>query len=181
MAEITTVKRDLDPKALIWPLIILLIVAGTIWGIINYFNNRKTTVEPTVELTTPVDGESYDTEKITVQGKTNSTKVEVSINGNNVSVAKDGAFSTEVPLKSGTNTIGIVATTTDGKKAERNVTVYRKDASVVNDTSVNPTAGADLSNSGPETLWIPEASMLALAAAGYYGSKKRLKETIKKS
>lgn len=180
MAEIHTVRREFDPKSLIWPLIILLVVAGTIWGIINYIGNRREAVDPTIDITSPVDGENYDTNQVTVQGKASTDDVNITVNGKEAEVQKDGGFSAQVPLAEGSNVIAITAESKSGKIAEKKITVFKKAAPVAQ-VPTNPSAGPDLSNSGPETLWIPEASLLALSAAGYYGTKKRLRQTIKKS
>jgi hypothetical protein len=179
MGENTIIKRDFDPKSLIVPLIILLVLLGVVWGIYNYYNNRSDVVDPTIEITTPVDGETYDSEKITVQGKANTNNLDLTVTGESVDVAKDGSFSTEVPLREGENLIGIVAKGSSGKTAERNITVFKRiEPPVANDV---PSTGADLSQTGPESFWIPEITLLSAAGASYYGSRKKLKQTIQKN
>lgn len=168
------VRRDFDPKSLIWPLVIFLVVIGVIWGIFNYISKRNLEVDPTIDITAPVDGETYTNETLTVQGKTNNNKINLMVNGNPVEVDKDGSFSGNVNLNPGQNSVGIVAETDAGKRAERTITVFRDGPTA---TVPSPVAGVDLSKTGPESFWIPEASALALAGASWYGTRKKLKES----
>lgn len=81
------------------------------------------TTPPVLNVTTPADGVSVNTEKILVKGITSdasSSPVTVSIDVNgtdqgSVSVSSDGSFSKEVTLVEGVNTITITSTDTIGK------------------------------------------------------------------
>jgi hypothetical protein len=176
MTEGTIVKKEFDPKSLVVPLIVLLVILGTIWGVINYYRGRDAAVAPSIQVTTPVDGETYESEQITVQGKTDDRNITIKIEGKEVAVARDGAFSTEVPLREGENSIGIIAQTKAGERVEKTLTVFRKVESPA--TGDVPGAGVDLTQTGPESFWIPEATLLSAAAASWYGSRKKLKKAL---
>ena len=70
------------------------------------------TVPPTLSITAPADKLITNKSTVTVTGKTDdvtSKPVTVTVNGTAVTVATDGTFSKDVTLKSGANTITIIA------------------------------------------------------------------------
>lgn len=90
------------------------------------------TVPPTLNVTSPAEGLITATQTVTVSGTTNdatSSPTIVTVNGNSVTVAANGTFSTTVTLAEGDNTITIIATDAAGKST----TVVRH---VTLDTSV---------------------------------------------
>lgn len=77
------------------------------------------TVPPALTITSPADGLITNKESLTVSGTTNdvtSTPVTVTVNGTPVTVQSNGSFTTIVTLKSGANTITVVATDAAGLK-----------------------------------------------------------------
>lgn len=83
------------------------------------------TVPPTLSVTAPTDGLITNKSTVTVTGKTNdatSKPVTVTVNGTAVTVGTDGAFSKDVTLANGSNTITIIAK----DKAGKTTTVTRK-------------------------------------------------------
>lgn len=84
------------------------------------------TAAPTLDVTTPVDNLLTNHSSVTVSGTAAAgsnavTLSSVTVNGSKVTIGSDGAFSTEVQLAEGANTITIVATDSLGK----NTTVVR--------------------------------------------------------
>lgn len=77
------------------------------------------TVPPALTITSPADGLITNEESLTVSGTTNdvtSTPVTVTVNGTPVTVQSNGSFTTTITLKSGANTITVVATDAAGLK-----------------------------------------------------------------
>lgn len=77
------------------------------------------TVPPTLSVTAPAEGLITNKSTVTVTGKTNdvtSKPVTVTVNGTAVTVGADGAFSKDVTLANGSNTITIIAKDKAGKK-----------------------------------------------------------------
>lgn len=84
------------------------------------------TVPPALTITSPADGLITNKESLTVSGTTNdvtSTPVTVTVNGTPVTVQANGSFSTTITLKSGANTITVVATDAAGLKTSITRTV----------------------------------------------------------
>lgn len=76
------------------------------------------TVPPTLSVSSPSDGYITNKNTITVSGTTNdvtSSPVTVTVNGKEVTVDSDGAFSTDITLTSGSNTITVIAKDSAGK------------------------------------------------------------------
>lgn len=76
------------------------------------------TVPPTLEVTAPANNIFTNVASCIVSGMTNdvtSSPVRLTVNGEEVDVAANGAFSTTITLKEGVNTITIVATDGVGK------------------------------------------------------------------
>lgn len=76
------------------------------------------TVPPTLSVTAPTDGLITNKSTVTVTGKTDdatSKPVTVTVNGTAVTVRTDGAFSKDVSLANGSNTITIIAKDMAGK------------------------------------------------------------------
>ena len=76
------------------------------------------TVPPTLSVTAPAEGLITKKSTVTVTGKTDdatSKPVTVTVNGTAVTVGTDGAFSKDVSLANGSNTITIIAKDKAGK------------------------------------------------------------------
>lgn len=76
------------------------------------------TVPPTLSVTAPAEGLITNKSTVTVTGKTDdatSKTVTVTVNGTAVTVGTDGAFSKDVTLVNGSNTITIIAKDKAGK------------------------------------------------------------------
>lgn len=76
------------------------------------------TVPPVLNVSQPTEGAVVSTASIVVSGTTNdstSSPVTLTVNGSAVTVGSGGAWSTNVSLSSGSNTITIVATDSAGK------------------------------------------------------------------
>lgn len=76
------------------------------------------TVPPTLSVASPAEGLITNNATLTVAGTTNdvtSSPVTLTVNGTAVAVDSDGAFSTEITLTNGSNTITVVATDSAGK------------------------------------------------------------------
>lgn len=76
------------------------------------------TIPPTLSVTAPTDGLITNKSTVTVTGKTDdatSKPVTVTVNGTAVTVGTDGAFSKDVSLANGSNTITIIAKDKAGK------------------------------------------------------------------
>ncbi len=111
---------------------------------------------PDLVIFEPASGVSVSNNNILVKGRTtNSSKIE--FNGKVISTDNNGNFSIPVDLKSGENTIAIVATSNNGQKHGENLLVY---ADLPTDTFMPPLAGhlsrdaLTLSISANDTSWI---------------------------
>lgn len=103
------------------------------------------TQAPTLNVTTPTEGLLTNSNKVTVSGTAAAgsdavTLSSVKINGETVSVGEGGAFSKEITLQEGENTITIVAEDSIGKTTSvtRHVTVDTK-APVISDVEAEAT------------------------------------------
>lgn len=168
---------SLEPRQIFLPLILLIILVGTIYGIINYQKRVKEERTPTVQVTRPEEGAVTKDSKIVVEGKT-STDASVRVNNNEASLDNEGNFVSEVNLESGDNTITVVSTGPNGKTA----IVTRK---VTREAVVEPTAGpavdpGKLSASGPEDIWLLGSGILSGATAAWYFTRKRLNDALSK-
>ncbi len=79
------------------------------------------TVAPTLTVSTPSDNLVTNEEEITVSGTTSditSSPVTVTINGEQVTVGENGAFSKQITLEPGENTITVIAKDSAGKTTE---------------------------------------------------------------
>ena len=86
-------------------------------------NVRRDTQAPIVSLTSPIDSLITNQQTVSVSGTVlDSTTVTLTINGNSVSIGVGGAFSYQLSVTEGMNTITIVATDAAGNKT----TVARK-------------------------------------------------------
>lgn len=86
------------------------------------------TIPPTLNVNTPAEGLVTNVAKLTVSGTTDdatSKPIIVTVNGQAVTVAEGGAFTKEITLTEGANTITVVATDKAGKSTTvvRNVTL----------------------------------------------------------
>lgn len=152
----------------------VIIYIGIIIGVVNYRANRVVT-PPRLDIITPVEGDTYSSDKVLIQGQTDPRETLI-INDQKVKADKEGEYSAEVPLQLGENSIRFEVT--KGKlKTEKIINVKR-----VNPVAEKPRVVAEngeLNNSGPETLWVFEAGMLAAAGAAYQTSKKRLELVLR--
>lgn len=98
-------KATLEPKLLIT--ILLGIFLLTIFGYIG-FQIYKFQKPPSLEITSPVPDSIIQTEKISVEGQTDSESI-IEVNGTAVETNEQGEFTYEVTLKEGLNTITIKA------------------------------------------------------------------------
>lgn len=80
-----------------------------------FFQYRAFTSPPSLEIQKPREGEVLFSDKTPLEGKTDSDAV-VSVNGQKIAVSDDGAFSTNINLSPGINTILIESVSKHGKK-----------------------------------------------------------------
>lgn len=199
MKEFLHKIKELKPTQLIIPVVIFVLFLGTIVGIIRYQQNVKLKKAPKLEIVGPADGAEVFDAQIVVQGKTNS-KNKVSVNNKETKVDSRGDFYAETPLSFGRNDLLIIAENKAGTKNEVIRTVIRKEPGVsasaqpevVSTSSNQATTGVttsaapsgdgkgNLTSSGPENFWIPEAMSISGAIAAWMVSRKRFKQTIRK-
>ena len=79
---------------------------------------------PSLEITSPHDGDTVDQSPITVTGKTDAN-VHVTVNDFWAISKDDGTFSYRLNLQSGDNHIKVIATDEAGNTAEKDITVKR--------------------------------------------------------
>lgn len=103
------------------------------------------TSAPTLNVTSPIDNLLTNSNKVTVAGTAAAgsdavTLASVKINGETVSVGEGGAFSKEITLQEGENTITVVAEDSIGKTTSvpRHVTVDTK-APIISDVEAEAT------------------------------------------
>lgn len=77
-----------------------------------------------LEVFTPVEKSTVDTETVSVTGKTSPVAI-VSVNGTLLKVAADGTFSTDVQLKPGPNVIQVVASNISGEQVGKVIALGR--------------------------------------------------------
>lgn len=152
----------------------VVIYIGILIGIANYRDDRVVT-PPRLDIITPVEGDTFSSDKILVQGKADP-RATVIINGQKVKADKEGKYSAEVPLQLGENPVRFEVT--KGKlKTEKLVNVSRVNPIV--EPAPQVTSQEKLNNSGPETFWVLEAATMAAAGAAYQTSRKRLQQSLK--
>ena len=103
------------------------------------------TSAPTLNVTSPTEGLLTNSNKVTVAGTAAAgsdavTLLSVKINGETVSVGSGGAFSKEIALSEGANTITVVAEDSIGKTTTvtRHVTVDTQ-APIISDVEAEAT------------------------------------------
>lgn len=103
------------------------------------------TSAPTLNVISPTEGLLTNSKKVTVSGTATAgsaavTLSKVTINGEEVAVGEGGAFSKEITLNEGANTISIVAEDSIGKttKVDRHVTVDTE-APIISDVEAEAT------------------------------------------
>lgn len=106
---------DLGNAIAVWPQWVVGWIRSDIWA--NHFN-----VPPFLAITNPANGEITNTTVITVSGKT-EPNVDLTVNGLVIAVGLDGAYSLELALKDGSNTINAKATDYAGLSTSKSVTV----------------------------------------------------------
>lgn len=195
MEEKTTLNekiKSIEPKKLILPVIILILFIGTIIGIINYQQKAKQEKAPKIEISKPQQNAILDDAQIVVEGKT-SPGAKVSVDSKEATADSKGQFALEAPLKEGENNLNITAVSKDGKKSTSTLKVVRatkqpaqpapstsQPQAVAQPQPVAEVADSNLSSSGPENFWIPEAMSLSAIGAAWAMSRKKFSEAIKK-
>jgi uncharacterized protein YneF (UPF0154 family) len=177
MFERLTVKERLQalkPGQIIWPLVIILVLLGTIVGTYNYQKTMNATKTPEVAVSSPADNQIIVTSTTKVSGTVDKGS-KVVVGNKEVAVDKNGNFNYEHPLNSGLNTITLVVTGKNGKSAITTRRVTYNVPKPVATTNSQVVAGK-LSDSGPDNFWIPEAALVAAAAVGYFMTKKELQK-----
>lgn len=100
------------------------------------------TTPPTLNVASPTDGLKTNVGTVTVSGTTNditTSPVTLTINGSSATVNSNGAFSKEIALFNGENTITVVATDGAGKQTTVVRTVYYENsAPVISSISIVP-------------------------------------------
>ncbi|WP_223634919.1 RHS repeat-associated core domain-containing protein [Corallococcus sp. EGB] len=87
------------------------------------------TVKPVLKVTSPVDNALVSAEVVTVSGTVHdATPVTLTVNGQAVTPDAQGAFSTQVPLVNGVNTVTVTATDAAGNDTSISRTVTRSSA-----------------------------------------------------
>lgn len=180
MAVLSTDYKSFWSRYLIFILVGVVLITGTIIGIYNYQKNHAAKKQPTVEIYKPTEGQEFTDNQIVLEGKT-EPKNTVKVNGKEATVDKKGNFATEVALNEGTN----VVTVEVAQKNGNNVIVSRKIVKVTpqpiaTESTPATSYNGTLNNSGPENFWLPETSMLAAAGTAFIAAKKRYRKSIRK-
>jgi|GEM_PF-2228034 len=82
-------------------------------------------IPPSVMITSPLNGATFNTSPITVSGMVDDPHVSVTVNGNSAAVAPDGSFSVEgIVLQEGENTVKVIAVDACGNQGEDQILVY---------------------------------------------------------
>lgn len=169
----------------------IVLYLGAMVGVVNYQKSHRGET-PTLEITTPVEGDIYYTDDVLIQGKS-LVGAEISVGDIKTKTAEDGSFKLSAPLTTGQNTLTIIAKA-NGQKVEKKVTVDRaENAPVIEKKPAKPTAKATpkvtsnqkvtatkLNNSGPEGFWVLEAGLVSAAGAAWQVSRQKLQSTRKK-
>lgn len=171
--KITDRLRKLKPAHYLLIFVGIVIYIGIIIGVVNYRDN-KVVNPPKLEIVTPVSGDTYSSESVLIQGQTEPRAV-VKVTDKEVRADKDGKYSVTLPLAMGSNSFKL-SVTKRKLTTEKVVTVSRVAPEPVAETRPQVRQG-NLNNSGPETFWLLETSLLAASGAAYQVSKKRLKES----
>jgi glucose/arabinose dehydrogenase/PKD repeat protein len=116
------------------------------------------TPPPTLELTSPTQGEMIDGDSVTVAGTTNGTSLQIRV-GTTVRLIEpqDGAFSATVPVQLGSNRINVTAYNAQGVPTATSVTVVSRAFGTLVGGFADP-AGDD---NGPGTYVYPTNSAFA--------------------
>lgn len=198
--------KELKPAQLIVPVLIVILFLGTIIGIVRYQSGVKAKKVPKLEIVSPADGAEVTDAQIIVTGST-SNGVTVTANDLSSQIDKQNNFSVEVPVAEGSNQIIVVAENKAGTKNEKTLNIKRIGAQSTNTSdstapkpadapeAVTPDVAVDasvpvaapvadgkgnLSSTGPETFWLPEALGLSGAAAAWAMSRRKYKMTVNK-
>jgi hypothetical protein len=183
MKETLTIKeriKVLKPAQVIWPLVILLVLMGVIVGIMNYQKTVTANKVPEVKIVTPSDNTTVTDPDLTLTG-TVEKSTKITINNKTIPVDKAGSFSAKLSLAPGSNTVTVVATGKNGKSKIVTKKITREVPVAITETTPAPQAVAgNLTSSGPESFWIPEAALIAAAAVGWFMTKQSLAKAIAK-
>ena len=101
----------------------------------------------TVEVTSPMDGASFTESPVTVSGTVSDPEATVTVNGEDVEVAKDGSFSTQVELTEGENVIEAAAVLGEQKVSKSITVTYAPVAPALSLEIASPQDGAELTES----------------------------------
>lgn len=82
-------------------------------------------IPPSVTITNPPNGATFNTSPISVTGTVDDPSVSVTVNGISAAVAPDGSFSVEgIVLQEGENTVKVIAVDACGNQGEDQILVY---------------------------------------------------------
>lgn len=170
--------NQLELKHYVTIVVVTIVFVGALYGIYNY---RQGQIEPVeIQIISPISGMGvYEQETIIVEGRTRKNTY-VMVGDVETRSNKEGNFDAEVPLKVGENKITVISG--EGKEESiATVIVFREEAEPVSypttvTVDTRPKSDNDLNNSGPETLFIPEALLLSGSALLYGSSRKRFKK-----
>lgn len=101
------------------------------------FEVRRILIPPTIEITSPTDGQTTGSPLVTVHGRV-FEQAEVTVNGETILINKDGSFEAEVDLDRGLNMIVVQAK----KRYSKTSTVFRR-VVLDNQTTVIGISGVD--------------------------------------
>jgi len=119
--------KDINIGKIIIPILLVLILVGIIVGIIRFQSSRNTGL--LIDLK-PSENTSTDQDRITVEGRTNSSQNEVGINSQEVEVSNNGEFKADVALNPGENEIIVQVKSFDGRTQTKTIVVTRNDGEV---------------------------------------------------
>ena len=157
-------------KTFLVPLLLLVLFVVAFLGVNQI--SKKVTKTPTVEITSgneivtdqpevPISGVVHNTTKLKIANK-------------DVAVAKDGSFSTTVPVEVGTNNVEIIAGSNDVATSVVKVTREEPQKAVAATTTANNN-GSDLSTSGPAETAMGSFGLAAISISlmVYWRSKRQ--------
>jgi hypothetical protein len=129
------------------------IVTVALLGACSTAGNEVESLPPTIEITSPQRGTFSEAMEITVTGRVTDDKpgVTATVQGNAVTVAPDGTFSTKVTVEAGIATIESTAVDSDGQRVRDVRAILAGDTSP-SDGSVKAPLGARLAPNGLKTV-----------------------------
>ncbi len=115
------------------------------------------TQAPVIAVAQPADGTILNAASVTTTGTvTDATATTLTVNGNPVALGAGGAFSAEVPLAPGANSIAYAATDAAGNSATATITVTRKTSNLPPDPALvaNVVNRAEVTTIGANTAFL---------------------------